>query len=243
MLFRVPRLSNSDIVIRVAQDPSEVQRANTLVFRNYVARGYWDGDRTAVDRNPYLHLPTRHVFVVMDGSALLGTASIIVDSPHGLPADSFQKEVAAQLRKRGETLAEISALAIDRYRPHPPNLMHFVVAFIFQYSFYYAAVDRFVIACTPRHAMFYERSYGFHSIHNADFYKYVNVEAQILTLNLIDSYESAKLRYRERCLPRSFFQFMYRDEHPNMHFPPCNRMRRSRKIEWTSYATQSLVAV
>ena len=243
MLFRVPTLPNSDIIIRLAQDPSEVQRANALVFRNYVARGYWQDDRKEVDRNPYLHLPTRHVFVVTDRSALLGTASVVLDSPHGIPADSFQRKVTEHLRTRGETLAEISALAIDKGRSHPPNLLHFLVAFIFQYSFYYAAVDRFVIVCTPRHSIFYERSYGFHRIQRTALYNYVNVEAQILTLNLIDSYQSAKLRYRDAGSSRNFFRFMYRDEHPSMHFPPRNSMRRSRQVEWTAYAAHSLVAV
>ena len=243
MLFHVPTFPNPDLVVRVAQHPTEVQLANALVFRNYVAQGYWQDDRGQLDCNRFLHLPTRHVFVATDKSVLLGTASIILDSPHGLPADAFRHDATENLRAEGETLAEISAFAIDKDRPHASSLVHFLVAFIFQYSFYYAAVDRFVVVCTPRHARFYERGYGFQRVRQAAFYDYVKVQAQMLTVNLPWVYESTKSHYQYEDPSCNFFRFMYRDEHPCMHFPPRGAMRRSRQIDWSAYAAHRLVAV
>src|SRR5690606_20898070 len=75
---RCPTLTNPDIRIRLARNADEVRRADRLVFRNYVERGYWRNDETELRRNEYLRLPTRHVMVVADGAQIIGTLSLIL---------------------------------------------------------------------------------------------------------------------------------------------------------------------
>lgn len=236
--IRVPHLCDDNIVIRTTNDPGEIQKANQLVFKNYVEQGYWQNDESILERNSYLNLPTRCPFVITSGPHILGTVSIIKDSKNGLPADSFQAEAVAGLRKTGDSLAEISALAIDKSVSHQRTLILFLITYIFQYSFHYAGIDRFVVVCTPKHAGFYTSTLGFTKVEATSVYDYVHVEAQLLTLNLIDGYRLAKACYepKESATTGNFFRFLYLDEHPNLRFPPKSAMRRSRQLDWEAYA-------
>lgn len=237
---KVPRLNNSDTVVRLARDQHEVRRANILVFRRYVEQGYWRNEEQELERNKYLHLPTRQVFVIAEKFRIIGTASIIVDSHTDLPAASFQPKAIERLRQNGGKLAEISALAIEKNYPHQHNLIHFLVAFIFQYSYYYAAIDRFVVVCTPKHARFYERNYGFERVCAPDVYNYVGTEAQLLTLNLAQSCETARNCDESMNTKGGFLRFLYVDKHPNLMLPSSNQLHRLRSPDWRAPPKQPL---
>lgn len=241
--IRVPVLTNPDIAIHVAASPAQVQCANDLVFRSYVELGYWRDDKLELERNRYFNLPTRHVVVASQGASVIGTVSIIVDSRDGLPADRFQPEIMRTLREQDQAIAEVSSFAMSKDQPHQSNLLHFLMAFILQYSFHYLGVDQFVAVCTPRHARFYELIYGFRKIQTTSFYDYVRVEAQMLRLNLIESYETFRRRYEAADLATNFFRFLYRDEHPSLRFPPRNQMCRLRNLDWSAHANQFSLAV
>jgi hypothetical protein len=239
---RVPVLVNPNIMIRLAATRDQVVRANRLVFKNYAELGYWSDDPEELARNHYLGLPTRHVILITEASSLIGTISVIVDSPDGIPADRFQPETVCALRRQSRRLAELSCFAISKSQPHPATLLHFLMAFILQYSFYYLAIDRFVAVCTPQHARFYQRYYGFRRGNASAFYDYVHVKAQMLTLDLFEGFESFRQKYDTVDSGGNFFEFLYRDEHPNLLFPPRHQMCRSRHLRWGVYANQLPVA-
>jgi hypothetical protein len=241
--FRVPTLTNPNIEIHVATSPQEVQQANCLVFRSYVELGYWRDDPEDLEQNRYLSLGTRHVVVIADASNVIGTVSVIVDSTNGLPADRFQPDVMRGLRQQEWTIAEISSFAISKDQPHQYNLFHFLMAFILQYSFHYLAVDEFIAVCTPRHARFYELVYGFQKVMTTSFYDYVKVEAQMLTLNLVESYQMFQQKHKDSEHSQNFFRFLYRDEHPVLRFPPREQIRRFRNMDWGIYDKGLSVAV
>lgn len=225
---RCPTLTNPNVSIRLARSAEEVRRANRLVFRNYVECGYWRDDETELARNQYLRLPSRRVMVVVDGAEIIGTLSLILDSRRGIPADSFQPEVMAALRRDGEALAEISAFAFAKDHPHQHTLLHFLMAFLARYSYYYAAVDRLVAVCTPKHARFYELYYGFTRVHTSARYDYVGVEAQMLTLELPPAFAAAHARASAHTRDGAFLRFLYRDEHALLEFPAPARTARPR---------------
>lgn len=120
--YRVPKLTNPNITIRLANNPEEVEAANGLVFRNYVAEGYWDDDAKSLTENKWLHSAYRDVFVAICDGEVVGTASLIRDSDLGLPSDSFQPVWLKHFRRSGDRLAEVSALAIEKHRVGLKNL-------------------------------------------------------------------------------------------------------------------------
>jgi N-acyl amino acid synthase FeeM len=241
--FRVPALVNPNTAIQVATSVREVRDANRLVFRNYVGLGYWRDDAEDLNQNRYLNLSARHVVVICEAANIVGTVSLVVDSVEGLPADSFRPDVIRRLRRQDQRIAEISAFAIVKDRSHQYNLFHFLMAFILQYGFHYLAIDQFVAVCTPRHARFYEAVYGFRKMQATSFYDYVKVEAQMLTLDLIESYKTFERSYRAADTSSNFFRFLYRNEHPSLRFPPHEQMRRPRNVDWSAYAKALPLAV
>lgn len=233
---RVPRLDNPGLRIRLAHDEAEVAAADRLLFDNYVAEGYWQDDASCLDNNPHLRSPQRVVCVAMDGDQLIGTASLIRDSRSGLPADGFQPEILQQLRSNRENLAEVSALAVRR-GGESRNLVLFLFKFLFQYSFYYAAFDRVILVCTPKHARFYESMILFTRLSSTNHYGYVNVNAQLLTLSMLESHRLFQDYYETDPSNRdNLYRFFLVDEHPSLQFPERRLQKRARELDWAAIA-------
>lgn len=236
---RVPALRNPNIVIRLAANPAEIEAANWLVYRNYVAEGFWDEDLNAFHNNRWLHNPHRRVFVAMDGDTLLGTASLIRDSELGLPSDSFQPAWMQRYRREGDRLGEISALAFDKDQPQPRNLVLFMIAYYMQYSFYYGGVDRLIKACKPEHAEFYADVLRFDLVGDIVYNSYARRASRMLSMHLIDGHRILRDHYRTGPGDApSFYRFLLVDEHPQLRLPDASHKRRSRAIDWAAVADQ-----
>lgn len=236
---KVPHIQNPNIVVRLAETVAEVNAANELVCANYLDVGLWENEEE-FRNNKFCQSDARVTFVMMDQSRVIGTVSVIRDTVNGLPADSFQPELMRQLRKSGDRLAELSALAVEKSADQPRTLVLFLYKFMYQYSFYYLGIDRFVATTTPRHAAFYQAICGFKALSAPADYYYVKLGVQLLTAHLIkdrlalaDAYGvESELAASER----SFYHFLLIDDHPSLRFPDKKLMRRSRDIDWLAQA-------
>jgi uncharacterized protein YqiB (DUF1249 family) len=216
--FRVPALPPPSVSVRLAQDAQAVDAANQLVLRKYAEQDYWSGDEHKLDHHHHLHRASRLTFVVADDNRILGTVSIIVDSPCGIPADAFRREAVDRLRAGGEKIAEISAFAFDRGDLDQLSLIHLLGAFVFQYSLYHADIDYLVAVCTPRHARFHALYYGMQLEGPSSIYGCIDIAAQMLTLSLREGHRQALMTPRSdrSC---AFRRFLYLDEHAAFRFP------------------------
>lgn len=236
--MRVPTLANPDLVIRPAQHQSEIDAANALVFRNYVAQGYWEDDKRNLTDNKWLHSPERHVFVALVQDAVVGTVSLVFDSANGLPSDSFQPTWLNYFRKRGDRLAEVSALAVAKDGPRLKNLPLFLMKYYMQYSFYYSHADRLVKACRPNHAEFYADVLRFEKLGELRYNTYAHVPARFLSLDLWDAHRVLYEHYERGADPcTNLYRFFLVDEHPCVRFPD-RRPSRPRGRDWVSYQRQ-----
>lgn len=233
--IRVPSLKNPNILVRLAKTTDEIEAANRLVRTNYVEKGYWEPGE---EENKYLRSPKRTVFVMMEGEKVRGTASILRDSEEGLPSDTFDAAAMSDLRRTGDKLAEVTALAIDKNLADQKTLVLFLFKYVIQYSFYYTDLDRFVVSCTPRHAAFYESIIRFNRVTQPARYQYVKVEAQLLTLNLVSAHQLLAEHYEAPENPNNFYRFFMVEEHPNLQFPPRQLMHRPRDVNWVEKAQQ-----
>ncbi len=234
--LKVPKLKNPNIVFRVTTNPEQIKQANNLVLHNYFDVGLWaDSDEFA--HNLYIHSPARTCFVAMDGDHVIATASTVRDGVIGLPADKFQPLAIDKLRSLDERMAEITALAVDHDSNHDRGLILFLYAFIFQYNFFYAGIDRLVASTTERHARFYESIFGFHRLSAAAEYYYVKLKVQLLTIHLICDRLALAQRYQierehARPCPNNFYHFLLTQEHDCFEYPDPGLMRRARNIDW-----------
>lgn len=232
---RLPELRNPNIRLRVAHTPQEIDVANQLIYRNYVDEGFWKPD-TDLRSNKTLHSPHREVFVAMDGAELVGTVSLIRDSPQGLPSDEFQPEYLRTLRSTGEKLGEISCLAIDKAHSGSGRLIFFLIKYYMQYSFYHAAIDRLVKACRPEHGDFYADVLRFDKIGPVTYCEYARRPSQLLSANLLRLHRVLHDYYQadaERT--RTLYHFFLVDEHPNLIFPAPGHPMRPRLKDWRGH--------
>lgn len=234
--IRVPELKNSRLVVRMAKNDKEIQAANWLVFRNYVAEGFWDNDLEAFHNNKWLHSSHRRVFVALDADQVIGTASLILDSKDGLPSDSFKPEWIRGFRSK-DKLAEVSALSIDKSQRKEKNLVLFLMKYYMQYAFYYTDTDRLIKACKPEHADFYASILRFQKIEGITHNNYARRPSQLLSMHLLEGHSRLSEYYELGSNDKNnFYRFIFVDEHPNMIFPVKRLMRRSRTVDWPVFA-------
>jgi len=239
MALKAPRLKDPNIIIRVTNDPSEIEEANRLVCSNYIEEGYWDTD-DPFRQNPHMRSEMRTVFVAENGGRVIATASIVKDSREGLPADKTHLQLIKKFRSRGERLAEVSSLAVDKRCTERRNLVIFLFKYLYQYSFYYAHLDRFIISAVAKHAPFYKSVYHFEQLTSESRSKYVKPEVRLvlLTLPLLKAhkvyYEKYELGIAD--IKQSYYRFMLVDEHPSLRFPDKAQMLRRREIDWVAQA-------
>ena len=225
--YRVPTLGSSDnIVIRQTEDKGEIEGANRLIFGNYVSAKYWENDAKNL-QNKFLHTPMRKVIVALEDNELIGTISVILDSPIGLPSDCAQQPLMQQLRMLGGTFAEVSGFAMEKSKTAHRKMALFMMSYMFQYAYHYAGVDRLVASCIAAHAKFYESSVGFSRVKRISGptrydQRSVSPFLYLLTLNL-----------KEVCswhAEDNFYRFMFQDPQVCQHFPPERLIERPREI-------------
>ena len=239
MPLKAPRLKDQTLRIRIAKNESEIAEANRLVCKNYINEGYWDDD-LPFQKNRHMHSQMRTVFVAESNGQMIGTASIVKDSREGLPVDKSYAAAVKPFRTDRERLAEVSALSVEKSYAEQRSLVIFLFKYIYQYAFYYAHIDRFLIAIIARHAPFYKSVYRFQEIPSSTNYGYIKPEFApvLLTLPLVEAHKIYFERYEAGIADtaESYYRFMLVDEHPNLHFPDKGQMVRRREIDWVAQA-------
>lgn len=133
-------------------------------YQEYLARGYCADHPSKMQYHYHSLLPDARTFLLEKSGKLLGTISVILDSPCGLPMETLFPEEITRLRRLDRTPAEVVLLAIDL---HALGMKRFALADyfkltcvfrLFKLAFDYARFARvsdLVIAMHPRHGDLY----------------------------------------------------------------------------------------
>ncbi|WP_456433737.1 N-acyl amino acid synthase FeeM domain-containing protein [Thermosulfuriphilus sp.] len=146
------------VKVVLAQDIKSFQDGFSLVHKRYVDVGMIDPQPNGLWITPYHALPTTRVCVAYDTRGNpLSTATLIIDSPLGLPSDKIAdyKTKIDQLRARGRKIAEFSSLAAIPNIEGRNGLLH-VLRLLTKYAFF-EEVDDLVVSVHYKHSLFYER--------------------------------------------------------------------------------------
>lgn len=148
------------LTVRLAETIDEYVEAARLVYEGYRARGILDPHETGVRVTPFLALPTTLIFVALREGRIVGTISVVLDGPAGLPMESIYRDELAALRASGRRIAEVGALCIS------PGLRGRGIAFLLNKAMAlsarnFAHVDDLVIAVHPRAEDLYRALLGF----------------------------------------------------------------------------------
>jgi len=175
---------NKKIVYRVARTRDELEQAFALVYKEYRCRGFIPKYyKSKLRMSLYNALPSTTTFVALQGGKVVGTVTLIPDSPLGLPMDKIYKEEVDGLRKKGRRVAEVSQLATDN-RLFPKKwfsmfnfskLMFVLRLFkiVLDYGMRVEKLNDFCIAINPKHQYLY-KFLEFESLGDLKYYGSVN---------------------------------------------------------------------
>jgi len=157
----------------LATDRSTLEQAFRLQHDQYVAHGYMDAHPSGWRLSLHNALSATRVFVARCGGHVVGTMTLIADSPLGLPMDEIYTDELRTLRDARSNLAEVSALAVDpAYQASGvPILLRLIRMMVI-----YAAqtVSDLCITVNPHHAAFYRKAFHFQDIGGLKQYGKVN---------------------------------------------------------------------
>lgn len=177
-------MERARIIYRVARTRQELEGAFSLVYKEYLRRGYIPrGYKSKLRISLYNALPTTTTFVAKHNKKVVAAVTLIPDSPLGLPMDKIYKEELDILRKDGCKIAEVSQLAIDTdlfgkgfFSMFNFNKLMFIFK-LFKVLFDYATdIDKLsdlCIAVNPKHQYLYKFLY-FEQIGGLKYYGTVN---------------------------------------------------------------------
>jgi hypothetical protein len=155
------------IEFRPAQTISELTAASRLVYREYLKRGYLRPQPSQLKLSLFQALPTTTTFLAIHRRThLVGTISLIEDSPLGLPMDEAYKSELDRLRRSGHRLGEATMLSLNTdlfgrgvfTMFHAKKLLLTLGLFrvMFEYMRACTPIDELVACFNPKHQVLYD---------------------------------------------------------------------------------------
>lgn len=151
---------------RVARTRQELEGAFTLVYKEYLRRNYIRPDGEAIKLSIFNALPQTTTFIALFDKQIVATASVVLDSPIGLPMDKIYHEELCSLRQQGNKVCEVSMLASDTqiFQGGTSLMLNAKKLFfifnlfkvIFDYAGELAKMDYICITINPKHNLTYE---------------------------------------------------------------------------------------
>ncbi len=151
---------------RVARTRGELEAAYALVYKEYLKRDYIKHEGEYLKLSIFNALPQTTTFIALLDKQLVATATVVPDSPLGLPMDKIYHEELCLLRQRSEKICEVSMLASDTelfqgglsMMLNAKKLFFIFNLFkiIFDYAREVAKLDYMCITINPKHNLTYE---------------------------------------------------------------------------------------
>lgn len=228
-LVKVPDEIPTNLVFKIAETKEELESALVMLHDAYVDIGLLGKpDPSRIRVTPYHALPSTTTIVGKVGDEVVATMTIVKDSPMGLALDTYAD--LTELRKGGDRIAEISALAIKPgYRG---KLLLHLMKFMYEICVNYLGINHIVCTLTKRtknHEL-YESILFFtpfreqkqvisHSLNNNSLIA--------MHLNLDTAYISFEKHYSGRSKKKDLFQFFTKsmlecNRFPERHFNMVN---------------------
>jgi hypothetical protein len=151
-------LKTDSLVFSITRTIDEILQAYRLVYKNYLRAGYIDEHPSEMRYSAHNASPSTVTFCAKLGDAVVTTASVVFDSPLGLPMEAIYHDELEVLRQQGARLCEVTMLA-DRRRAGMRTIPSILRLFrlIVPYAMRVEKVTDIVITVNPTHAAFYSK--------------------------------------------------------------------------------------
>lgn len=201
------------LVFKVADCRTEWEQAFRLLHTISVQRGIYPPKPSGMRIAPYHALPTTAVIVAMHGDRVVGTMTLVEDSPLGLPMEAVFPGEVERLRVRKCRVAEVSMLAVDpAFRGTGMTMTMNRV--MWRWAYFYRKVTDLVIAVRPSITDYYATVLLFAKEGPQRPYQSLNnVPVLPMRLNLETAVARYQQAYGEKIQPglRNLYRFMVLD--------------------------------
>lgn len=214
---RFDREEIESVTFRLATETHELEGACRLVHDAYVARGILAPASHGLRLTAFTLLPTTSTFVAVREDKVVGTISVVEDSPLGLPMEDAYSEEIAALRARAPRIAEIGGLAVAEGERRRGIAFLLENAFI-RWSHHVRGIDTFTLAIHPCVGDFYKMLYCASELGPVRDYggSLRNAPAVALTISM----GAAERFWREaRSGPARTFRDLLFGDHANLQLP------------------------
>ncbi len=162
-------LRSLDIQYSRAVGSVEYRAAFRCIYQAYRRQGLATFHPLGMRMTRHHLVPTTRVFLARNGAQVVGTLSLVDDSPVGVPMRAAFGPEVGQLTSKGIQVVEATCLAVHDYRRDGLAIVHHLMGLAAQ-SARLRGASRVLIAVHPRHAPFYIRSAGFRKLATAASY-------------------------------------------------------------------------
>ena len=150
---------------RLAGTTEDFEGAFRLLHDNYVRIGYMHPHETRRRIGLFNALPSTKVFVARDGARVVGTVTLVQDSPIGLPMDQIFRDEVSAFRAPGRRLGEASTLTVDpRYRDAGAAILMRLYRMLSVYATVMVRLHDLCMVARAHHARFYRTFFPFREI-------------------------------------------------------------------------------
>ena len=143
------------LVLKIADTKEELEACFKLLHDAYVASGFMKPDPSGMRVTAYHALPTTTTLCAKFDGQVVGTISLIRQSPFGFPLQAVF-DLSSVEEERGK-IAEVSALAVHpEFRKTGGMILFPMMKFMYQYCTTFFDTRHLVIAVNPYHIELYE---------------------------------------------------------------------------------------
>jgi hypothetical protein len=206
---RAPITVADDYELKIVDTFAEFEAAARVLHDSYVEMGYMEKQASGMRITKYHLMPTTTIVVAKYRGEVIGTVSMIKDSPLGLPSDDIIN--MDSLRCSGARVAEGSSIAVvPKHRDG--RVMFLLMKYLHNYLAQHAAVRYLVVSVNPRHEDLYAGVLLFEKLHGSviDDYAFANGAAAIpMVLDLKHAQDRIRQAYKHQCNKSSLYNFMF----------------------------------
>lgn len=150
----------------IVDNADTIKETYKLIYKEYLSRSLCKPNEQELFYNAYGFAPTTKTFILKRKDQMLGSVSLILDSPLGLPMESIFSREINDLRAQRRNLAEIGALALnsDHFNKKSYSFKSFkkqaylfkLYKTMFDYARSTGKITDLVIGCHPKHTFMYK---------------------------------------------------------------------------------------
>jgi hypothetical protein len=154
---RLPLCPDKPYEAEMARSGPVLLRAWNLMYRVYLEKAYAQPDPRRLWYGLHDALPGTGTIVAFDGGDIVGTVSVIPDSPLGYPAETLYENEVDELRDAGRRPVEVGSLGVCPTRERDSSIVTNLFDLLSLYARDVTGATDLIITVNPRHEKFYRR--------------------------------------------------------------------------------------